>query len=49
VTENPLLNLLNSTLSDCDFGVMEHGFFHTAEIIDSSFKTAYVAILERMN
>jgi hypothetical protein len=26
VTENPLVNLLNGTLSDCDFGVMEHGF-----------------------
>lgn len=26
MTENPLATLLNGNLSDCDFGVMEHGF-----------------------
>jgi len=26
MTENPLADLLNGTLSDCDFGVMKHGF-----------------------
>lgn len=25
-TENPLKKLLNGTLSDCDFGVLDHGF-----------------------